>query len=514
MATLNGIEFGILSKTTSIIHDNIITDIPGSDTVVVNDLGYSTEPMTITGHVKNETEFDNFKEQYYSGGALTLIIDTNSGKQYKVFALRNITELDGQRGYPLTDIIFNAFFHMQTPYLESILEVTRSKSITTQNQEWSADDDGIDIATLGNVDAVPDIVVTGGALGTSFTKDGYEHNDTDATEHSTTSTSYVLKKTYTYSADARIAYRLDTVGLDQKNVYGGPSYCYSKITYQAASLNGGAETDIQEWTTQSTSYVTRTNSPDIQAADNEDLVVNFYLKTTDGGLTMYMTNLVSTVQDMTAVGTKNVQIFNTADSTVKCDVSNEMNPDMIIRINADGTGTVDYDDDFTTTKYLDAYFLSGITHDAVNDELDIADDGYIIWKIDCKYPIRGIPTLTARINITAGTPTIQISTDAATWYDIDTAIVDDVETSYPLDNATSLSLAGKTVFYFRFDCVKAGAATCSVKYFELDINIHTVYAKNPKITKGGVASTFRCDQDTNSGLTCEVELAYRTRWWA
>jgi len=96
--------------------------------------------MTITGHVKNETEFDNFKEQYYSGGALTLIIDPDSGKQYKVFALRNITELDGQRTYPLTDIIFNAVFHMQTPYKESVDEISRTKGITANNETWTAED--------------------------------------------------------------------------------------------------------------------------------------------------------------------------------------------------------------------------------------------------------------------------------------------------------------------------------------------------------------------------------------
>ena len=164
MATLNDVEFGIISKSKSISHDNIITDIPGSDTVVVDDLGYSTNPMVIVGHVKNETEFDNFKEVYYSGGALTLIVNPDSGKQYTVYALGIVTELDGSRTFPLTDIVFNAAFHMQTPYQESTADITRSKSITTQNQEWTADDDGAIIATLGNVDAVPDIQVTGAII--------------------------------------------------------------------------------------------------------------------------------------------------------------------------------------------------------------------------------------------------------------------------------------------------------------------------------------------------------------
>ena len=207
-------------------------------------------------------------------------------------------------------------------------------------------------------------------------------------------------------------------------------------------------------------------------------------------------------------------VYNIADTTVKCNVANEMLPGSIYRINTDGTGTIDWDIDFTDESFIVDSVSSGVSHDAGNDELDIADDGYIYWPIDTKYPIIGIPTLLAKIDITAGTPTIQISSDGSTWYDIDTAIVDDVDTEYPLDNAANLSLAGKTSFYFRFDCVKAGAATCSVKSFELDVDIHTIYAKNPKITKGGAASTFRIDQDPASGMNCTVALIFRSRWWA
>ena len=162
MATLNDVEFGIVHITKTIVHDNNIKEIPGSDTVVQDDLGYSTAPMRITGHVKNESEYDDLKEQYYSGGELTLIVDPDSGRQYTVYAHQNLTDLDGDRTYPLTDIVFQAMFFMKNPYLESVTDKTRTKSITSNNQEWSVDNDSADIKTDGNVDAVPDVQVTGG----------------------------------------------------------------------------------------------------------------------------------------------------------------------------------------------------------------------------------------------------------------------------------------------------------------------------------------------------------------
>ena len=206
-------------------------------------------------------------------------------------------------------------------------------------------------------------------------------------------------------------------------------------------------------------------------------------------------------------------VYNTANSTVELQIANEMLIGAVITIGSNDTGTFVYSDDITTTKYLGDSTDSGTTYDDANDKLNIADGGYVYYIIDTKYPVTGIPILTAQIDITAGTPTIQISSDASTWYDIDTAIVDDVSTEYELDNATSLSLKGLTSFYFRIDCGGTGTVTCSIKSFQLDANIVTIDAENPVINTGA-ANTFRCDQDAASGMNCIVELKYRDRKWA
>ena len=205
------------------------------------------------------------------------------------------------------------------------------------------------------------------------------------------------------------------------------------------------------------------------------------------------------------------QIYNTADTTVKVNPANLMLCGAVYQINIDGTGTVEYIDDCVTEKWKIDSTYSGVTHDDVNYELDIADDGYLYYPMDTKNPITGVPTLTAFINITAGAPTIQISSDGSTWYDIDTAIVDYVNTVYALDCDT-LHLKGLTKFYWRIDCTDTGTHTCSIKSFDLDVVIHTIDVEHPTISSTGV-STFRCDQDSDSGIDCEIALTYRHRSW-
>lgn len=208
-------------------------------------------------------------------------------------------------------------------------------------------------------------------------------------------------------------------------------------------------------------------------------------------------------------------IYNIVDTDVKCEVANEMLAGAIHRINVDGTGTFQYSDDFSTAKYgQDAITAGTVTYDSGNNEVDIAASSSIYWRCDCKYPVTGIPVFTARINITAGTPTIKMAADSGgspdTWYDITTAIVDDVSTEYELDSS-SLSLKGDTVFYVKIDC--GAGVTASVKSIQVDADMVTIDAEHPVITTGGAASTFRCDQNADSGVSCTVALYYRDRSW-
>jgi len=209
-----------------------------------------------------------------------------------------------------------------------------------------------------------------------------------------------------------------------------------------------------------------------------------------------------------------VQVYNTADVDTKCLVSNEMFHSAVHRVNTDGTGTIDIVDVFTTTNF----FRNIHTHNGVERVYSsstgwgmwVGDTHYATYKIDAKYPLRTIPVLTAFINVYFGSPKIQISVDNSTWYNIDTNIVNEVSTEYPLNSTGNLSLLGKTSFYYRYYGDGAGLVNAGA----LAMDIHTIYVKNPLIFKSGAANTVRCDQHNDSGMTCTVDLMFKNKWWA
>lgn len=507
MATINGIPFNLQNLNIVSSHRNITSEQPGSDTNYITDMGYNGLGLRIKGYETSLSTYDNVIAEFMKTGGQTLV--HRSGWQYTVYTvqvspilLEGIT--DNYFPYDLTLIT-------STPYRESSSEITRPKTITTNNQEWSQDNSANDIDTDGNVDAVPDIKITGGAGAATLNRSsGSEWEDVDGASYFQAGTTYVLKKTYTYTANPGRSYTLATVGLDVKS-WGSTTTGYGKVTYEIA---GGGEVIAGTWSQYGTSWNTgNTASPDVSTALNEILEVRFYAKgsaaSPDGG---YIKELISTVTTSRKDVCKNPQVYNITDATVKANVANEIEPDMEFRVNNDGTGTITYADDFTTSKYLDAYWdKSGITYDDANDELDFGNSENLIYKIDTKYPITGIPEFTAIVDIDTGTPTIEISVDNITYYTIDTAIVDNVSTVYPLDNDDNLSLKGLNTFYIKIAC--DGSSTCSLTTFSLSVCIITIDVEHPLITTGGAASTFRCNQHTNSGLNCIVSLVYRHRSW-
>ena len=466
--------------------------------------------ISLTGFETSQADYDNVMTAFM-GTSKELIIRT--GWKFDIYSTsNNLSEVEG-----FADNYFPYRFDLvcSDPYQHSTSETTRSKTITTNNQEWSADDSSNDITTSGTVEAVPDIKVTAGAASSTFGRDGVAIDVTDATEYTDDGEpvdTYAVYKTVTLSAGTNRKHHISYAALDMRTDAGGHAYC--KLTYQAASLNAGAETDLVVFDTSSDTYVAKTHDADITAGENEDLIIRWYLKNTVFSERSQFKNARYAATEMRPNVAKSVQVLNTADTTIKSSVCNELNPDAAARINNDSVGTFSYMTAFANTNFWTAAFgWSGATLDAVDDELDIADDGYIYFDIDTKYPITGIPVLISKIDITSGTPTIQISTDASTWYDIDTAIVDDVLTVYALDNDVSLHLKSKTSFYMRFDCGGAGTVTCSIKSISLTLNTVTIDAERPVINTGA-ANTFKCEQDSSSAMNVTIALVYRDRKWA
>ena len=536
MATINGVTFNMQNLRAVAVHRNSISEQPGSDTNFITDMGYDGLVLRLEGFEETLATYDSVISEFMKSGEQTLVHRT--GWQFKVYSVQLTPELI--RGFADNYFPYDLILYTSTPYRESTSETTRSKSITTNNQEWSADDSANDIDTDGSVDAIPDIAVTGGTgavyevlTDNPLKEPGFEtvvnwtysETDTNGTlsgsqdnvnEHSGDNCYQLKLNGHINSAD--FGKVLQDIDLAQ----------VKKITFWLRWITGAVASPFVDMEVYGGAQLLETyDHPGTNKDDGweeKELVINSNLASLSFRITTTITAAIANdiecyIDDIvvyTKTPTRGPEIYNTSDTTVKCLVANTVLDGAVHRINIDGTGTVDFYEDFSDRTYAHTrHDMEGVTYDDVYDLIEIADDGYIYWFCDPKYPITGIPTLKTRVNITAGAPTIQISSDASTWYDIDTAIVDDVETTYDLVNASNLNINedGLTSFYWRYDCVKAAAATCEVKSFELDVNLVTIDVEHPRIDTGGAANTFGCGQDADSSMICTVEFFYRDRSW-
>lgn len=529
MATLNGVEFEIIEIEWSTYQNNVIQEILGSDAVEVQHQGFGSEPVRIKGMVHNEKEMDDFQEQFYSQGILTLIKDPDSGRQYSGYALGKVKKESPFNSDNGTGVVFTCMLQLRYPYAESIETINRSKQLTAQGQEWSSDDDGMDIKTSGNADAFPDIKITGGVSGDLVKDPGFETLIPWVYSEVDTNGSLSGAQDGTYEYKGNYCYRLKVNGSIQATDWSKIEQALSlipieKITFMLRWITGGASPSLRMKVYGGSQllevYDCPGSSQDTGWVKKELAISSSYQTLSFGlGSTVHLTGqdaecYIDNIVVYIKGPTKSPVVYNKANTALKCFVANDMHDGAVHRINTDGTGHIDFDEDFSSERYLDSISgSSGVTYSALNETVTLADNGYIYWYIDAKYIITEIPSLTSYVAIIQGIPTIQISLDGSTWYDIDDPVLHYTEKEYPLNSEGNLSLVGETAFYFRYDCVKAGVTRLWIEYFALDIDIHTIYARNPLILKGGASNTFRIDHDAASEMTCEVELIYKNRWW-
>ena len=159
MATINSVTFNLTGIMFSSNNRNVIGRSPGSKSNPVTNYGMDGLEITVSGWESTQTAYDNIMTAFMAEGSRELIIRT--GWKYDVYSTsNNINEVGG-----FADNYFPYRFDLITsdPYQYSTSEITRSKTITTNNQEWSADDSANDIVTAGTVEALLEISITGGS---------------------------------------------------------------------------------------------------------------------------------------------------------------------------------------------------------------------------------------------------------------------------------------------------------------------------------------------------------------
>ena len=345
----------------------------------------------------------------------------------------------------------------------------------------------------------------------------------DSTYKALDSTSYVLTHTHTFTAIEGKSWKLNSVYFEADTNDTVDRIVYYKVTVTAASYNGGVETTVVESTFRANTNVPNdkitydASGDSIVAGNNENMVIKYYFHdSADYTYIVRVYDTLSTAEEQLISVVDDVTLYNAADSSIICNVCGRINPDTIISINPNGTGTYDYSDDLTDNKALyHCFAYSGVTFDT--DHLSIADDGYIYYRIETYYPITGTPVLTSTIDITSGTPTIQIADDNSgapgTFYDIDTVIVDNISTDYLLVSGEDVKLPGKTIFWLRFDCTGTGTVTADIYDIDLSISMITLDAQIPKIYPGG-ANTFTIAHTGSYVASFDISLQYEARKWA
>lgn len=389
---------------------------------------------------------------------------------------------------------------------------TYSKTITENNQTWFTDDSANDISINGTINSISDVKIVGASGSRTETLDQSQTS-------SNGSLTYVnLGQTITPSA-ACIANGLDSIELYTAGItsggaltmtlYDSPAKC-TLIASDVLQVWGGSPARWLKWwfgvEIEGQFYLELSGSSPVVTFEHYT-ASDLYSTGSE-----YVSGSIQTGKDLKFKtnyiirdDVEGPNIYNTSDTGTQISVANDIINTAEHVINSDDTGNITVGDDFSTNKYT-TMMHSGrfLTRDIINEELDLYHGAYIVYHIDTKYPITGIPLLTAQVALTLGTATLQISTDGGVWYSNDETLVDDVSTIYNLDNSTSLSFDGQTHLYFRI-INNIVTNTSILKSWTLNINIDTTTAQNPYIFYDTV-NTFKCDQDVESGINCTIEL--------
>jgi hypothetical protein len=505
MASINSTEINLSNVSISNKFRNVYSGLPGTSTNVIYDIGKDGLTISLSGWVTSESEYSGVAAEFMKSGEQSLVV--TEGWEYKVFCTgiqRNLTTM-------VNYIAWTATVQTEDPYVYSLDETYRTKTITTNNQTWTADNDSNPIQNLESASTVPNVEITG-STGTTLTDAAYKDAYLGTGSYKQNKTKYVLKETHTFDAKPGRLWHLTRVGAWLQpfgDYYGG---CFMEIR---ASINGGAETVLatydENYATHPAPWVFHETDLDIYTAANESLVLKYYMSSSSDW-DAYTRYYEYDVEEIRANACEGVQLYNTADTTTKLDMCNRLPADATLRLNTDGTGTAEWIGHFSTSAYIqEAFLYEGITY--ASETITVGADGYIIYDFDVKYPIVGIPTFTALLSNFTGTPKVQIAKDLAgapdVWYDIDDTLVDGTLTVYDLDNATSLQLAGATRVYVKI--LAETGESIDIESYTFNADINPSAASFPEIAGNGATNVFRCDQDTTSEMDCSISLIYSER---
>jgi len=329
------------------------------------------------------------------------------------------------------------------------------KMLIERASDFELSQTGANITTYGTVDTTPDVILTGvtSAPDTTISGNSTQYSTDVGTTYTTKSTSYTASAAPIHVLPALsdgAIYRIEEIHAKLRNEHSG-TVAYMKVTMQTGS---GSEVTLAEWTTSDDDFVSKSAVISKESATGQPLTFRYYMRSGSASYKAVATEIGYKITEMTAgvVTSSNVYMWNTADTSLVMDCCDILLPKYRMEINADGSGSLTYAEDFMDDNYtITAVDTSGVTYNSVNKSIVIASGGYVIFRMPCKYPVTGIPYMKAFVY--SGAPQISISeTQSGTYYGIDgnqTTEILNSEMNRELINDNSLNLVNKTSFFVK-----------------------------------------------------------------
>lgn len=392
--------------------------------------------------------------------------------------------------------------------------------VAVQRQsDYEISTSGNAILTTGTVETVPDISVE--AQGVLSSASGTT-SETVSTPVTITDTYYVysslinykyeLETTKTIAAKTGVKIRVDKVAL-KAGVESSGTTCYSKVeVFFAGTLAGTYYFTSTSYPTNN--YTNKSASPNLTSAEGQAVTIKYWIKSSSTSKHAYIRNISYTYSEISstttvAQTTAGISIHNTSDPLTILRLCNKIYPGIKISVNADGTGSIKFLENFSDATYQSVVTSrSGDTYSSTLKRVSLT--GSLVWEFDSLNPVTGIPHVVMYVN--SGVPKLEISTDNSTWYACDSNTLTsytDSQIAQELDNAANLRLYGKTKFYLR---VSPASGTLVISSLYMFSYLITIDSEHPVINPTGAAETFEITM-TND-IPCKITMKYHDKHWA
>jgi len=483
-----------------------VTEFPGMTTQSVQFEAGTT--YSLSGYVGKVGADGSAIIDIYAGGEIVLSLEWTEEGEYT--PLLDTIQFE----IPPSDALLRVY-GSGTP--SNATEIYVDKLCLQKLSDFDIDEIGNDITTTGTVDTTPDISIE--AMGTlAGSVEGREtagetkvHSDL-VNVGSTQYTTYQLQDFYNYTVTGVTGkkFRVDKVGIKGCVASAGAT-CGSKIEVYFGIVLAGTYTFSA--TTVLSSYTTHSAAPALTCAAGESITFKYYLKSSSSSVRAYIRDATSTITEVLSTPTvainAGISIYNTTDPLTVIRLCNKICPGIKITINADGTGSMRYSEDFSDSSYQ-AAVLSRTGDSYLEDLKQVHLTGSLVWEFDSLSPITGIPYVI--MDVVSGIPKLQISTDNLTWYDCDSNTLDVLTServTRELDNiSTPMRLYGKTKYYLK---LSPASGSLDINYMYMFTYLITMDAEHPVISPTGSPETFAVLM-TND-VPCIINLKYADKHW-